>query len=93
MKLLEQKLFKGLHYHGVAHSKDVVGAAERIALSENVTDEGLFLLKSAATYHDAGFIEEYDNNEPIGARLAGEILPKYGYTEQHIQKIQKLILL
>jgi ligand-binding sensor domain-containing protein/class 3 adenylate cyclase/HD superfamily phosphodiesterase len=91
MKLLEQKLFKGLHYHGVAHSKDVVGAAERIALSENVTDEGLFLLKSAATYHDAGFIEEYDNNEPIGARLAGEILPKYGYTEQHIQKIQKLI--
>ncbi|MDC3253015.1 hypothetical protein OAU25_02050 [Crocinitomicaceae bacterium] len=91
MKLLEQKLFKGLYYHGVGHSKDVVRAVERIALLENVTDEGLFLLKSAATYHDAGFIEEYDNNEPIGARLAGEILPRYGYTDQHIKKIKELI--
>ena len=91
MKLLEKHLSKALHYHSIAHSKDVVKAVERIALLENVTDEGLFLLKSAATYHDAGFIEEYDNNEPIGARLAGEILPKYGYSEDHIQKIKELI--
>jgi predicted metal-dependent HD superfamily phosphohydrolase len=69
----------------------VVKAVERIALMEGVTDEGLFLLKSAATYHDAGFVEEYDKNEPIGARLAEEILPKYGYTEQHIQTIKELI--
>ena len=91
MRLLEKHLSKALHYHSVAHSKDVVVAVEKIALSENVTDEGLFLLKSAANYHDAGFIEEYDNNEPIGARLAGEILPKYGYTDQHINKIKDLI--
>ncbi|MDB4848146.1 hypothetical protein OAI02_06600, partial [Candidatus Pseudothioglobus singularis] len=91
MRLLEKHLSKALHYHSIAHSKDVVVAVEKIALSENVTDEGLFLLKSAANYHDAGFIEEYDNNEPIGARLAGEILPKYGYTDQHINKIKDLI--
>jgi len=91
MKLLEKHLSKALHYHSIAHSKDVVKAVERLALLENVTDEGLFLLKSAATYHDAGFIEEYDNNEPIGARLAGEILPKYGYTEEHINRIKDLI--
>jgi predicted metal-dependent HD superfamily phosphohydrolase len=51
----------------------------------------LFLLKSAASYHDAGFIEQYDKNEPIGARLAEEILPKYGYTAQHIKIIKELI--
>jgi hypothetical protein len=71
--------------------KDVVRAVESIALTENVTDEGLFLLKSAASYHDAGFIEQYDKNEPIGARLAEEILPKYGYTAHHIQQIKELI--
>ncbi|MFT5779111.1 MAG: hypothetical protein ACI837_002068, partial [Crocinitomicaceae bacterium] len=75
----------------ISHTKDVVSAVERLALLENVTDEGLFLLKSAATYHDAGFIEQYDNNEPIGARLADEILPKYGYTDKHIETIKDLI--
>jgi len=91
MQLLEQRLSKNLHYHSIAHTKDVVKAVERIALLEGVTDEGLFLLKSAATYHDAGFIEQYDKNEPIGVRLAGEILPKYGYTEVHIERIKELI--
>ena len=91
MKLLEQQLSPQLHYHSIAHTKDVVKAVERLALREGVTDEGLFLLKSAATYHDAGFVEQYDSNEPIGARLAEEILPKYGYTEEHIQRIKDLI--
>lgn len=91
MKILDQQLSSKLYYHSVGHSKDVVKAVERIALLENVTDEGLFLLKSAANYHDAGFVEQYDANEPIGARLAGEILPRFGYTQDDIQKIQELI--
>ena len=91
MKVLEKGLSPQLHYHCIAHTKDVVRAVERIALLEGVTDEGLFLLKSAATYHDAGFVEQYDKNEPVGARLAEEILPKYGYTDQHIATIKELI--
>ena len=91
IKVLEKGLSDKLHYHSIAHTKDVVKAVERIALSEGVTDEGLFLLKSAATYHDAGFVEQYEKNEPIGARMADEILPKYGYTEQHINTIKELI--
>ena len=46
---------------------------------------------TAATYHDAGFIEKYEKNEPIGARMAEEILPLYGYSESHIEKIKELI--
>ncbi|MDB0011288.1 hypothetical protein N9E20_00615, partial [Crocinitomicaceae bacterium] len=90
-KLLEKKLSDKLHYHCIDHIQDVVNAVENLALTEDVTDEGLFLLKSAASYHDAGFIEQYDKNEPIGARLAEEILPKYGYTEENIQIIKELI--
>ncbi len=91
MKVLEKGLSDMLHYHSIEHTKDVVRAVERLALMEGVTDEGLFLLKSAATYHDAGFVEQYEKNEPIGARLAEEILPKYGYSEQHIETIKELI--
>jgi predicted metal-dependent HD superfamily phosphohydrolase len=91
MKVLAEKLTPQLHYHSITHTKDVVKSVERLALLEGVTDEGLFLLKSAATYHDAGFIESYDNNEAIGARLAAEILPNYGYSHEHIQIIKELI--
>lgn len=91
IKVLQKGLSDKLHYHSIEHTKDVVKAVERLALMEGVTDEGLFLLKSAATYHDAGFVEQYEKNEPIGARLAEEILPKYGYTEQHINTIKELI--
>ena len=75
----------------MGHTKDVVHAVERIALLEGITDEGLFLLKTAALFHDAGFLEQYDSNEYIGAKMASDLLPKYGYTEQHITTIVELI--
>ena len=91
MKVLKKGLPPNLHYHGIHHTFDVVRAVERIAIMEGVMDDDIFVLKSAATYHDAGFVEKYDNNEPIGARLAEEILPKYGYTEEQIEEVKKLI--
>jgi len=90
-KTLEQRLSDQLYYHSIGHTKDVVKAVERLALLENVTDEGLFLLKSAASYHDAGFVEKYEHNEVVGARMAEEVLPNFGYTEKHIQQIKELI--
>ena len=91
MNLLEERLSPKLYYHSIWHTKDVCAAAERIALLEGITDEDLFLLKSAATYHDAGFIERYDKNEPIGVKLAQEHLPNHGYSPQQIKVIEDLI--
>lgn len=91
MKLLEDELSPNLHYHSINHTKDVTNAVERLALMEGITDEDLFLLKSAASYHDAGFVEQYDKNEEIGIRMAREILPKYGYTQAQIEVIDGLI--
>ena len=91
MRILKQKLSPKLYYHGIHHTYDVVKAAERIAIMEGVLDEDIFVLKSAATYHDAGFVEQYDANEPIGANMAAEILPKYGYTPEQVEMVFKLI--
>lgn len=91
MRILKQKLSPKLYYHGIHHTYDVVEAAERLAIMEGVLDEDIFVLKSAATYHDAGFVEQYDANEPIGARMAAEILPKYGYTPEQVEMVFKLI--
>ena len=91
MKILKAQLSPNLHYHAIHHTNDVVAAAERIAIMEGVLDEDIFVLKSAATYHDAGFVKQYDANEEIGAKMAEEILPKYGYTDDQIKQVRELI--
>lgn len=89
--LLKRELDKNLHYHDVRHTLDVFRAVERIANTEGIKGEDLFLLKTAALYHDAGFIRQYQNNEPIGAEMAREALPNFGYTPSQIEVIAGLI--
>ena len=50
------------------------------------------MIKLAALFHDSGFLRKYRNNEPHGAELAGEILPKYGFTAKQTRKVQGMIL-
>lgn len=89
---LESNLPKGLHYHGIHHSKYVAKAAEKIAVKEGLNSEEVFLVKTAALFHDAGFIESYKNNEHIGARIAREWLPAYQYNQEQVDTICELIL-
>jgi len=91
IKRLKKDLPEGLHYHGIHHTKDVCEAVERLAIWEGVHGEDLYVLKTAALFHDAGFIHSYDSNEPIGAKLAKEMLPNFGYTEAQIDQVIELI--
>jgi len=88
---LKEELPDNLHYHDLQHTLDVCAAVERIALMEGVEGDDIFLLKTAALYHDAGFVHQYSNNEEIGAALAKEVLPRFGYTDDQIEVIHQLI--
>lgn len=92
LKLLEDELPEGLFYHGIHHTLDVCNAVEKIAHAEGVKGEELFLLKTAALVHDAGFTKTYANNEPYGVEIAREILPHYGYSDSQIEMVGDLIL-
>tara|TARA_R110002072_G_scaffold182301_2_gene338460 strand:- start:4234 stop:5781 length:1548 start_codon:yes stop_codon:yes gene_type:complete len=91
VKRLSSELPDGLFYHGIHHTMDVCEAVERIAIWEGVKGEELYLLKTAALFHDAGFIHSYESNEPIGAEMAKEMLPSFGYTEEQIEQVIQLI--
>lgn len=91
LKRLKSDLPDGLHYHGIHHTIDVCEAVERLAIWEGVKGEDLYVLKTAALFHDAGFIHSYESNEPIGAELAQELLPNFGYTEDQINQVIELI--
>ncbi|MDA3781491.1 MAG: HD domain-containing protein, partial [Bacteroidales bacterium] len=89
---LEKELPKYLYYHNVKHSIDVINQAELIGYGEGVDDESILLLKTAALFHDAGHIFDYDEHEYYGTKLAKEYLPKYNYSEMQIEEICKIIL-
>ncbi len=89
---LEKELPEYLYYHNYKHTIDVVNQAELIGYGEKVTDEEILLLKTAALFHDAGHTISYQNHEYYGCQIAKEILPKYNYTDEQIEKICELIM-
>jgi uncharacterized protein len=94
--LFRDELPDGIKYHDADHTlhptKGVVASANRIAISENISEHNRELLITAAYFHDTGYIREYKKNEPIAARMAGRILKLIGYKPNEVVKIQKMIL-
>lgn len=89
---LRTRLPEALYYHSSAHTLDVAEAAERIALAEGITDaETLVLLRTAALFHDAGFLTTYQGHEAEGSRMVAEVLPRFGYSTAQIEQVQGMI--
>ncbi|MGB8643947.1 MAG: phosphohydrolase [Anaerolineae bacterium] len=90
---LARELSPVLIYHSLEHTRDeVVPAAERLARMEGLTGEPLLLLRTAAYFHDLGFVERYLDNEVIAVRIAAENLPRFGYTPEQIKTITGIIM-
>ncbi|RSK40854.1 HD domain-containing protein [Hymenobacter perfusus] len=90
---LRQHLTPTLFYHGLHHTLDVVEQAHSLALAEGVSDDTeLALLRTAAHYHDAGFLTTYQGHEAAGCALARQVLPGFGYEPAHVELICQLIM-
>jgi len=89
---LEKELPDYLHYHNVKHTVDVVTEVELIGWAEGCTDEEILILKTAGLFHDVGHTVAYDNHEYHGTVLAREMLPKYNYTQEQIDRICEVIM-
>ncbi|KQR91505.1 hypothetical protein ASG01_14145 [Chryseobacterium sp. Leaf180] len=89
---LRDQLPEHLSYHSVMHVKDVIDSVEKIALSENVNDEDLVLLRTAALFHDTGFLFGSKNHEEKSCEIAEEYLLDYGYSQSQLKKIQGMIM-
>ena len=89
---LERELPGYLFYHNVKHTVDVVTEVELIGWGEGCTDEEILLLKTAGLFHDVGHTVAYDNHEYYGTLIAREMLPKFNYTSEQIEKICAIIM-
>ncbi|MBN2148947.1 MAG: HD domain-containing protein [Anaerolineales bacterium] len=90
---MQEELPRNLSYHAIQHTfEDVLPAAERLAALSGLNEQDTLLLRTAALYHDIGYIESYDANEAIAARIARESLPKFGYQPEQIEVIVGAIM-
>ena len=91
MNKLENELPAELDYHNINHTRDVFAASEELAAMENISGEDLVILKTAALFHDSGFLTIYDGHEEVSCQLAASILPDYDYSPEKIREICQLI--
>lgn len=92
MPKLEKELPAHLLYHNASHTKNVIEAAEKLAATEGIKGEDLALLKTAALFHDAGFLQQADGHEEISCILARDYLPEYGYSSEQVEHICQIII-
>ena len=90
---LEAELSPDLHYHGIRHTRDeVVPAAELFASVEGIKGNRLLLLRTAAWFHDLGYVEGAVYHELISARMAEQVLPSFGYRDREVEVVRWAIL-
>lgn len=81
-----------LAYHSLAHTcTDVVPAVERLAFQLGVGGEDLVLLRTAAWYHDIGFVTQYADHETASICIAATMLPQFGYTNTQLAVVLGMI--
>ncbi len=89
---LENELDPQLGYHNITHTLDVLEQAEMLAKQEKVTNKhDLLLLKTAAVFHDSGFLFMYKNHEEKSCEIASESLRSV-FNEEDIKKVCGMIM-
>ena len=93
LERLERELPADLFYHSLWHTHDdVVPAVERLAAVEQIAGEPLLLLRTAAYFHDIGFIKRRQAHEEAGVEIANATLPGFGYQPKQIEAIAAMII-
>ncbi|HJZ45965.1 MAG TPA: HD domain-containing protein [Roseiflexaceae bacterium] len=93
LQRLERELPAALTYHSLGHTRDdVAPATVQLAAIAGIYGEQRMLLHTAAYYHDIGFVIQRTDHEAIGAQIAAEALPSFGYTAPQIEIIHDMIM-
>jgi uncharacterized membrane-anchored protein YitT (DUF2179 family)/predicted metal-dependent HD superfamily phosphohydrolase len=92
LEKLHNELPHSLSYHSAHHTEEVIKHAIELGRDENLSEEEMVLLQTAAVLHDTGFIEGNTDHETGSCKLARQILPAYSYTQKQIDAVCDLIM-
>ena len=80
-----------MYYHSIERCVEIDSLVKRYGKIEALPHKDILILRTAALYHDVGFIVNYEHNEQYAVMMAQNNLPKYGYTEEDIRQVCALI--
>lgn len=80
------------YYHSYKHGIEVMERAIYLWEKEWLSETEIEMLWLAGLFHDTWFIIQYDNNEPIWAKIAQNYLRSALYPEDKIKIIERIIL-
>ena len=81
-----------LLFHNFEHVRDVYEQATLLAQSENLKDEDVLLMKTAALLHDIGYSISYHADvQALSEDMARESLPIFHYKPHQIDKVCQLM--
>lgn len=90
---LKKELSPKLFYHSLQHTRDdVAPAAYSIARELGINSTALLLVRTAALFHDIGYLVQRDQHEAIGVEICQRVLPSFGYSSGQIEKIGGMIM-
>ena len=90
--IISEKLPKGIVYHNLDHTKEVVTTAEEIGKNSGLSSDDMEMLLIAAWFHDSGITETYNNHEEKSAQIAREFLAMNKYPDEKINTVSNLII-
>lgn len=79
-------------YHSLWHSLDeVLPASLHLAQLEGLDAPTTDLVRTAALFHDLGFVIRLETHEAAGAEIARQALPGFGYRPEQVEQVAGMI--
>lgn len=92
LQRLENELDPRLVYHSLGHTRDIVLVeVVRMAEMRGMKTTELHLLRTAAVFHDIGFLKQRDEHETVSIQIMRATLPDFGYSPAQIDTIAQAI--
>jgi predicted metal-dependent HD superfamily phosphohydrolase len=91
-EFLKDNLSKGIYYHDLEHTQEVVEAAEEIGFASNLSEEQLETVLIAAWFHDTGYYKGMQDHEVNSKEVAEDFLRKEGVNDKKINDVSGCIL-
>jgi uncharacterized protein len=93
LERLEKELPPNLYYHCLGHTRDeVIPAVDQLSALEKVDENARLILRTAALFHDLGYIERVEGHETASAAIARQVLSSYGYSTEQVEVVCDLIM-
>jgi len=91
IKMFDDEAPPDLYFHNAPLVRNICTQAELLATAEKISEEEYISLKLASVFLFTGYINDYEKPLESSFSSAEEILPRYGFDQENISEVKRLI--